>query len=397
MSDSTVLVTGASGFVGGRIVELLAMGDGARPRAMIRGWSRAARVARFPVEIAVCDILNRQQVAAAMEGVKHVVHCAYTDDPQVIIEGTRHLLTAAREANVKRFVFLSTAEVYGPHVTGDIDETAPIRNSGQAYADAKIEAENLCRRFNERGLPVAILRPSIVYGPFGKSWTVRVAQRLASGRWAEFDGYGDGFCNAVYVDDLVSAVFLALADNAAVGEVFNVNGPDIGTWNEYFRRLNDALGLPALRSRSATASALKSAAMDRFGAMTNLIVEKYRDRLMELYLRGGPMGRLMKHVKTMLNSTPSTKELENLYSRRAVYIDHRARELLGYRPAFDLETGIRASVLWLAHHGLVDSTTMKLPPAGFDNGQSEQEKAEDAERNGRDTVNQRTLISTNSH
>lgn len=365
MSESTVLVTGASGFVGGRIVELLAMGDGAQPRAAIRAWSRAARVARFPTDIAICDIMNRQQVAAAMDGASHVVHCAYTDDPQVISEGTRNLLTAARDADVKRFVFLSTAEVYGPHVTGDVDERSLRHYSGRAYADAKIDAENLCQEFGRRGLPVVILRPSIVYGPFGKSWTIGVAERLKSGRWAEFDKYGDGFCNAVYVDDLASAVFLALGEADAAGQVFNVNGPEVGTWNQYFRRFNDALGQPPLRAKGATSSALRSAAMDRLSAVTYYFVEKFYDRLMEIYLRGGPTSRLMTRVKTMLNSTPSTKELEDLYSRRAVYVDDKARELLGYRPAFDLDEGLRTCVLWLAHHGLVDGSAITPPRAAL--------------------------------
>ncbi len=368
MSDSTVLVTGASGFVGGRIVELCALGHGPRPRAAIRAWNRAARVARFPVDIAICDIMDPQQIAAAMDGIEYVVHCAYVDDARVIVEGTRNMLTAARDAGVRRFVFLSTAEVYGQQAAGEIDEHAPCQHSGWTYADGKIDAENLCREFHADGLPVTILRPSIVYGPFGRSWTIGVTERLQSGRWAEFDKYGEGYCNAVYVDDLASAVLLALEVEAAAGETFNINGPAVGTWNEYFRCYNDTLGLAPLQTKSARASALRSAVTDRFSAVTWLFVNKFYDRLMEIYLRGGPTSRLMKRVKALLNSTPTTKELENLYSRRALYVDRKAHDLLGYRPAYNLEAGVRMSVAWMAHHGLVDPAAIAPPSTGA-NGQ----------------------------
>ena len=140
MPEPKVLVTGASGFVGGRVVERLALERTDGVRALVRCWSRAARVAKFPIDIATGDIMLPRQVAAAVEGVTHIVHCAYTDAPEVIIQGTRNLLAAALDARVEGFVYLSTAEVYGPHAAGTIDESAPVQRTGRAYADAKIDA-----------------------------------------------------------------------------------------------------------------------------------------------------------------------------------------------------------------------------------------------------------------
>jgi nucleoside-diphosphate-sugar epimerase len=347
-------VTGASGFIGGRVVERLALEKTDSVRAMIHQWSRAARVARFPIDIVVADIVSPEACREAVNGVTHVVHCAVADASAVIVEGTRNLLEAALAAGVERFVYVSTSEVYGARVSGNIDETAPTKHTGRAYGDAKSDAENLCREFHLRGLATTSVRPAIVYGPFGRSWTIGMAQRLQSGRWSEFEGYGDGMCNAVYVDDLVSAIFLAARHPAAVGEAFNVNGPKIVTWNEYFRKLNAAMQLPPLPRKSAGESARRSAVMSRVDAVIRSFVHRFEDRLMEIYLRGGVASRIMKRVKTILDSTPSPSELGDVYSRRAIYVDKKARDVLGYSSKFDLEKGLALSVLWLARNGYIE-------------------------------------------
>jgi nucleoside-diphosphate-sugar epimerase len=349
-----VLVTGASGFIGGRVVERLALEGKCEVRALVHQWSRAARVAKFPIEIVAGDITSQDDVATAMRGVTHVVHCAVAGDSSVIVDGTRTLLHAALEAGVTRFVHVSTAEVYGAGAVGEVNENAPMNECGRAYGDAKIQAEAACRETQERGISTAIVRPAIVYGPFGSSWTIDIAAKLESGLWSEFEGYGDGWCNAVYVDDLVSAIRLAAFSPAADGQAFNVNGGEIVTWNEYFRRMNDAMGLPALSRKSAGQSARRTAAMSRVDGVIRAFVRRFEDPLMTIYLRGGAASRVMKRVKTVLNSTPSPSELGELYCRNARYSDQKARDVLGYRPQFDLQRGLALSVLWMCRNGYLE-------------------------------------------
>ena len=362
MRPHKVLVTGASGFIGGRVVERLALERIDSVRALVHTWSRAARVAKFPIEIVAGEMMSSSDIAAAMNGVTHVVHCAVAGDSAVVVKGTRNVLSAALEAGVERFVYVSTAEVYGAKVSGNIDETAPTEHSGRGYGDAKIDAELLCREFHGRGLSTTIVRPAIVYGPFGRSWTIGTAMRLQSGRWSEFEGYGDGTCNAVYVDDLVSAILLAAHHPAASGEAFNVNGAEVVTWNVYFRQLNAALQLPPLAKKSAGKSVRTTAVMSRVDAVIRSFVRRFEDRLMEMYLRGGAASQIMKRVKTILDSTPSPGELEDLYSRRATYSDQKARDLLGYRPRFDLQRGLALSVFWMARNGYIKGPVPILNP-----------------------------------
>ena len=358
-----VLVTGASGFVGGRVVEMFLQSGVAHPVAAIRSWSRAARVARFTAEVAICDICVPEQVDQAVAGVDAIVHCAKTDDRESIVGGTRNLLEAAAKHGVERFVFLSTAEVYGPGVQGQVIESDATDATGRLYGDAKIEAEHVCREFHSRGVKPTILRPSLIYGPFSESWTMDVAKRLYSGKWGCFEGQGDGKANLVYVDDLVQAILRSLTIDKARGEAFNVNGPDVLSWNDYFRRFNSALNLPPLKTISASQARLRTKVRDAFGFVAGKIVDQFEDKLMEIYLRGGWASRMMKRIKGELSSTPSGGELNDLYSRDAVYTDQKAREWIGYDPQFDIESGIRQSIYWLQHNELAEGDS-STPIAG---------------------------------
>ena len=78
-SDQPILVTGAGGFIGGRVVEVLHGLPGRSVRASVRRWSSAVRIGRLPVEIVLCDMTDPKQVRTAMEGIGAVVHCAYGD------------------------------------------------------------------------------------------------------------------------------------------------------------------------------------------------------------------------------------------------------------------------------------------------------------------------------
>ena len=348
-AERRILVTGAGGF--------LAPGCVRWCRGAISGWSWAA-YASGPVRSAsragtpavACDIMCPSEVRAAFRDVTDIVHCAYVDDREVIVEGTRNVLEAAVEADVRRFVFLSTAEVYGPNVSGSLDETTPLSESGSLYADAKIEAEHLCWEYADRGLPVTVLRPSIVYGPFSDSKTTRLAKRLRSGNWGTFSEFGDGQCNLVYVDDLVRAICLCIACDASVGQAYHVNGPDNVTWNEYFATFNQVLALPPLAAVSPKSSRLRAATTDSMRKLTGLMLRPFGDQIMAFYLRGGAIPRMMKRFKDFLGSQPSTTELTTLYNRQAIYNDDKIKHHVGYRPQIDLERGLTLCVQWLDHH-----------------------------------------------
>jgi nucleoside-diphosphate-sugar epimerase len=349
--EEIILVTGSGGFIGGWLAETLHLRGLAHVRAGIHSWVGAARIARFPMEVVVCDILEKEQVHDAMDGVSRVIHCAKGPSRESIVEGTRNMLAVALENGVKGFVYVSTAEVYG-NAMGEIDERTNCEKRGDPYSDAKIEAETLCWEYLARGLPVTVVRPSIVYGPFSTTWTVDIARKLGSGNWGMFAGHGDGICNLIYIADLVSAILRAARGKRAVGEAFNLNGPEMVTWNEYFQRFNTALGLPDMRVVTPGDARLRASLVEPVRASAKFIRDHFEDPIKKVAASYRPARRMMKHVEVVLKTSVRPGDL-SLFSRRAVYTAAKAREMLGFTPAVDLEAGLQMTVSWLEQVGLL--------------------------------------------
>lgn len=245
-----VLVTGAGGFLGCRTAECLHMGGGWDVRALVRRPASAARLARFSLDIVLGDVCSPLDMSRAVKDCDAVVHCAVGTGwpPQsafdVTVNGTRCAAEAARAANVKRFVHLSSMAVHGTRVPARLDETASLDpGSGLDYGRAKLLAERAVLETAARGLPVILLRPARIYGPFSRTFITRPLQALREGRLV-LAGDADTPCNMVFVDNVVEAIVAALcAPDGACGEAFLISEPDQLSWRafyEYFATGSDA-------------------------------------------------------------------------------------------------------------------------------------------------------------
>lgn len=342
-----ILVTGAAGFIGASVVEHLHLA-GREVRAGIRSWATAARVGRLPVDVAILDVTSPESVARALDGVTHVVHCAKGGAGATDL-GTRLVLDEAHRCGVARFVHLSTADVYG-HATGTVDETAPLRHSGTEYNRTKIEAERACWRVAEAGLPLVVLRPSIVYGPFSRNWSVRFATAFLAGRGTRYARIGDGKCNLVYIDDLVSAIVAALDRAGAAGRAFNVVGRDVVSWNEYFERFNDAMGLPPLPLIGDGRAAAKTHILQPVRLAGQVVRTYCMPPVRAIATRFDLADRALKATERLLKMTPAPEDL-TLFGRDVVFSGNRAATHLGFSPAFSLDQGLEATVRWLGDQG----------------------------------------------
>jgi nucleoside-diphosphate-sugar epimerase len=348
----TVLVTGAGGFIGGRVVEVLHTSGAATVRAGIRRWAAAARVGRFPVDLVRCDITSAADVEEALKGVTHVVHCA-VGDRRVTVEGTRTLLAGALKSGVERVVHISTVDVYGAP-EGEVEETHPLTYTDRPYGDSKIDAEKVCQEFVNKGLHVTMLRPTLVYGPFSANWTVEFAQRLQAKPWLIAEEYAQGMCNLLYVDDLVGAVVRGLDAPIPSGEAFNINGPERPTWSHYFHALNDAMGLPPLVAEPAMRARLTTMAVQPLRRSAKLILKHFQPQVMAAYQRYPWAKAVMKRAEGVIRKTPTPAEFP-MYSRRVSYATAKAERMLGWRPLIQMQDGVRLAAGWLRHHGFVTS------------------------------------------
>lgn len=347
-STERTLVTGASGFIGGRIVEMLHLTKDREVRAGIRQWSSAARLGRFPVDIAQMDLMKKNTIEKALDGVTEIIHCA-KGPGGVTEEGTRNLLDIALQKGIRRFVHLSTAEVYG-NVEGVVSEDAPFGYTGDEYNKTKVDAEKACWEYYAKGLPVTIMRPSIVYGPFSKNWSVRYAAMFIEGKGGIYKGFGEGKCNLVYVDDLVRAILLSLENNNAVGNAFNICGPEVVTWNEYFVKYNKMMGLPSLPVITIAGAGLKTFMLQPVRILGGLVRDHFMGPVKKIADTFDLAKAVMKQTEKTLKMTPSPGELK-LFKKTAVFPADKARELLGFAPSVSLDEGLRNTVEWLMQQG----------------------------------------------
>lgn len=342
-----VVVTGAGGFIGGRVVEALHLAGQAVVTALVRRWGSAVRVARHPIDIRLCDLTDAEAVDRCLRGATHVVHCA-TGGAAVDVGGTRHVLEAAERHDIHRVVYLSSVAVFG-EVEGTVTEESASGALRSAYAAAKLEAETVCHAFSQRAVPVVILRPTIVYGPFSESWVVEFVGRMRQGRWMLPPEDCQGMCNLLYVDDLVAAISHALHDPRAVGETFIVNGPDNVTWQDYFVGLSQAAGFPALQPQHRLMAHLAAAAMMPVRQTGKLVLQHFREPILALYKRNAVVRRLMRRAEAAIRQTPTTSEFD-LYRRRVYFSAQKAARVLAYRPRVSMTQGLDLLGPWLKHH-----------------------------------------------
>ena len=235
--DDTVLVTGASGFVGSAVLRSLS-GQGLRLRALVRATSPRTNLAGLDCEIVEGDMRDRASMTAALRDVRYLFHVAadyrlWARNPEDIVTanlaGADAVMHAALDAGVERIVYTSSvATLRAGDATTSIDETSPL-DEGEgvgAYKRSKVVAERLVERLvADRCLPVVIVNPSTPIGPrdVKPTPTGRVVVEAASGRIPAFVDTG---LNLVHVDDVARGHLLAL-EKGVIGERYILGGQNV--------------------------------------------------------------------------------------------------------------------------------------------------------------------------
>ncbi len=235
MSD-TVLVTGASGFVGAAVARR-ALARGFRVKVLMRATASRANIDGLDVEAVTGDMRDAASMTNAMQGVRYLFHVAadyrlWARDPSEIarnnLDGARATMTAALRAGVERVVYTSSVAALKPGKGEAVDETS--RHTPQSvigvYKLSKLLAEREVERMiAEEGLAAVIVAPSTPIGPrdIKPTPTGRIIVEAAAGRMPAFVDTG---LNLVHVDDVAEGHFLAL-ERGKIGENYILGGADV--------------------------------------------------------------------------------------------------------------------------------------------------------------------------
>jgi oxidoreductase len=322
----TTLVTGASGFLGGRLTQILCE-RGERVRILARPTSQLAHLKGLALEVAEGDLEDADSLAAATRGVRTIFHCAalsvdwapWERFEAVNVRGVQRLLDAATVAGtVERFVHVSTTDVYGyPRVP--CDEDAPVGDARLPYSRSKGLGDAAARAHHARtGLPVTVVRPVNLYGPRSKDFVVEIANLLVQGQMMLVAG-GRARAGLLYVDNAVDGLLAAARAPGAVGRAYNLRDGTDETWRDYVGALAAGLGtkLPWLNLPAAVARAI--------GAGLE-----------------GVHGLFRMQRRPLL-----TRHAVHLMARDQGFPIDRAIQELGFRAQIGFAEGMRRTLAWL--------------------------------------------------
>lgn len=366
-------VTGGTGFIGSRLVEVLRETMGADVTVLAHRTSAGAlRLAAAGVPLNFTPLSDTAGLTKAVAGHDAIFHLAIgqtgtaKEVRETTVNGTRSLIAAALAAGVSRLINVSSAAVYSGNPDGEIDETAPRRAWGWSYADEKLAAEeSVLQATKERGLKGSVFHVVGVYGPWGDTFVTGPLKAMRRGKIV-LPNYGEGISNATYVDDVVQALILGLSD-PAVGETFLIKGPGVLTRRETLGKLEEMLGYSGVEPMSTKdvkshylsggLSALLKVPPAALSALRTS--DEFKDAV-----RATPLAGFAKYVYRAVKpprplgalvSVPDSQGVRLIYppkilinqlAARVSFSTAKAERILGYKPVVTLDEGMAITREW---------------------------------------------------
>lgn len=323
MSGTTVLITGANGFIGRALAQRL-RDLGARVRGV-------DLVADPEHDVVAGDTTDPGPWADHLAGADIVIHTAallgaafpLEQSWRVNVLGTSRVLRAAIAADVSRFVHFSSVAAYGFDFPDNVDETYPVQVNGDVYTDTKINSEAVVLAAHAaREIDVTVIRPGDVWGP-GSVWVRSPLTEMRKATGFPLPDSGNGIFSPVYIDNFVDGLVLVLASDRSAGQIYNITD-GIGVrcadfFGELARMSNGTLRTLPMGVAAPLAD-IAGAILRRFGQATDL--------------------------------SAGTMELLN---RPGTYSIDKIQTSLGYRPRVGLDEGMARVRDWARATGLIES------------------------------------------
>jgi nucleoside-diphosphate-sugar epimerase len=320
------LITGASGFTGGRLAATLAS-EGHQVRALVRPGSKVEHLSHPNIEIVPGQLTERPDVNAAAQGCDRIFHIAavfrtaghpdsYYHD--VNVGGTMNVLEAARRAGCERVVHCSTGGVHGHIEEPPANESYRFKPD-DVYQRSKVAGENAVQSAIRQGQRAVIFRPGAIYGE-GDLRLLKLFRSIARKRFLMI-GPGTPRLHLVHVDDLVAGIRLCGTSDAALGEVFLLAGPEAPTLNEIVQRATEILNVPVPRVRVPVWPVHGAACMCE---------------VLCIPLRIEP---------------PLHRRRVGFFTHHREFDTSKARKMLGFAPRVTPREGIARTIRWYAANG----------------------------------------------
>ncbi len=252
----SALVSGASGFLGGRLAVALKE-RGFAVRALARSSSDVSLLAARGIEIATGDLADDESLTRATAGRHLVFHTAgrigdwgaAEEFRRVNVEGTARVIAACQRNGVRRLVHVSSLTVLGlPRHGAPVDEETPLTSRAtDPYTASKIAGEELVRRANgQDGLETVVVRPGVIWGAGDATFLPRFATLLRRKKMVLVSG-GRNRVALSHVENLTQGMILAATVPAAAGKIYHITDGEGITAAEAFRLLAEALAIPPPR------------------------------------------------------------------------------------------------------------------------------------------------------
>ncbi|MHA1734808.1 MAG: NAD-dependent epimerase/dehydratase family protein [Candidatus Thorarchaeota archaeon] len=326
-----VLVTGASGFIGRRLLKHLA-GEDHELVAFVR---RTSNTRGFPenVELREGDLLDPPSIEAAVKDIDVVIHLAayfdfYPSDVDLLyrvnVDGTRELMNACVGTSVERFVYCSTTETIGPVRYPPGNEDTELRPQFD-YGKSKVLAEQVVREISEdTGLPHIILRPTGVTGEGDLYTGYELIKAINDGAIPVLPGDGEKHLMYTYVGDVVAGFAKAVVSKSAENETFILCPDEPMKYKDIVNFIADHLGVEPPKRRVPTSVAKLGIAM----------MSPFKNRGKTTFLW---------HMKT----------IESMDQERW-YTNEKAKRMLGWAPEYTMQDAIRRAIDWYFENGYLE-------------------------------------------
>jgi len=330
LTYSTILVTGATGFLGGRLVEYLSEATNYSIYATGRNSQKGYQLNRLPrVTFIPAELQFSQAVHSLCKHIDVVVHCAarsslwgsYQSFLEANVVATQNIVNACQAQQVKRLIHISTPSIYyaqlGQGLYDKKEEEVPTTFISH-YAQSKYQAEQIVKTAAQGGLAAIILRPRAIYGRGDYTIMPRILNAYEAGRLRVI-GNGKNKHDMTHVRNVISAIMQSIdAPTAALGQAYNItDGQPYNVWDTVGQVL-EALQLPWQAQKVPYAVVDKVAwGLEQWAKWTNSQAEP-----------------------TLTRASVSITAHEG-----TLHID-KAKDLLHYNPSFTLEEGIEEFVSW---------------------------------------------------